>query len=423
MTLHLSAIDLPALTVVGIAVITGFYMGKLVRMVRLPSIIGYMIVGVLLGPSVILVFKDYTLDRLSFITEIALGFVAFSIGAELNVPSIWRQGTGVLSVVLAESFGAFVFVFAGVWLLTRDLPLALIFGSMAPASAPAGTVAVIQEYRARGPLTKALYAVVALDDGLAIVIFAFAAAIARSMLIAEATGAAESILPALWAPFRELVFSLVIGAAIGFAFCQMVRRMQNSRDIFILLFGCVMLATGISTHLHLSLILTNMAMGFVLANMRREAAVRHIISPLLDVMPLMFILFFCLAGAHLRLAHLAELGLLGLVYIVARTLGKLIGARLGGRVGAMNETVRKYIGLGVLSQAGVTIGIALIVRTQFTELGEQYNSSHALYIGAAALTTATATSIFFEIVGPITAKIALDKAGEIPPPSPQTAER
>ncbi|MEA3365005.1 MAG: cation:proton antiporter, partial [Candidatus Hydrogenedentes bacterium] len=404
-------------TVLGVAVITGFYMGKLVRLVRLPSIIGYMIVGVLLGPSLLLVFKEHTLDHLSFITEIALGFVAFSIGTELNVGSIWRQGKGVLAVVLAESFAAFFFVLAGVGLLTRDLPMALIFGAMAPASAPAGTVAVIQEYRSQGPLTKALYAVVAIDDGLAIIIFAFAAAIARSLLIVEATGTAESILPALWAPFKEIVFSTLMGGVIGFAFCQMVRSLQNSRDIFILLVGSVMLATGISTHLHLSLILTNIAMGFVLANIRREAAVRHITAPLLDVMPLVFILFFCLAGAHLKLAALPKLGLIGVMYIVCRLVGKIIGARMGGRIGDMNEMVRKYIGLGILSQAGVAIGIALIARTQFTALGRQYDLPHATRIGAAVLTIVTATSIFFEILGPIMTKVALHKAGEIPPES------
>ncbi len=415
MTLSLARIELFPLTVVGVAVIAGFYVGKLVRLVKLPSIIGYMLVGVLLGPSMILFFKEDTLDKLSFITEIALGFVAFSIGAELNVGSIKRQGAGVLSVVFAESIGAFLFVFAGVWVLTRDMPMALIFGSMAPASAPAGTVAVIQEYRAKGPLTQALYAVVAIDDGLAIVIFAFAAAIARSILLAGAPGASESILPALWAPFKEIGASVLLGGVIGFVFCQLVRPLQNTRDIFILLFGSVMLAAGVSTQLGLSLILTNMASGFVLANIRREAAVRHITAPLLDVMPLVFILFFCLAGAHLQLAALPKLGLVGIVYIACRIVGKIIGARLGGRVGDLNETVRKYIGLGILSQAGVAIGIALIVRTQFTALGEQYDIPRAIEIGAAVLTTVTATSIFFEIVGPILARIALDKAGEIPP--------
>jgi len=414
MLLDLSGIDLPALMVLGVAVILGFYVGRLVRAIRLPSIIGYMAVGVVLGPSIILLFDDVTLENLSFITEIALGFVAFSIGSELNVASIGRQGAGIVSIIFAESFGAFVFVLFGVYALTRDLPLALIFASMAPASAPAGTVAVIQEYKAKGSLTKALYAVVAFDDGLAIVIYAFAAAIAENLLIREATGTAGSILPALYAPVKEVGLSLLVGGVTGFIFCQLVRRLQNSRDIFILLFGFVLLASGLSTHWHLSLILTNMAIGFVLANLRREAAVRRITAPLLDVMPLVFILFFCLAGANLHLAALPALGTLGVVYIVGRSVGKIIGARLGGMVGHLEEKVKRLIGLGLLSQAGVAIGIALIVKHEFTQLATDYGIEHAARIGTSTLTTVTATCIVFEIIGPILAKIALQKAGEIP---------
>jgi len=207
----LPGIDLPALTLLGIAVITGLYAGRIVRRIKLPSIIGYMIMGVILGPSIIVLFGKQTLEDLSFVTEIALGLVAFSIGSELNVASIKRQGTGIISIIFSTSFGAFFAVLAGVYLLTRDLPLALIFGSMAPASAPAGTVAVIQEYKAKGSLTKALYAVVAFDDGLAIMIYAFAAAVAESLLISEATGAAGSILPAMWAPVEEIGLSLLLG--------------------------------------------------------------------------------------------------------------------------------------------------------------------------------------------------------------------
>jgi len=285
---------------------------------------------------------------------------------------------------------------------------------MAPASAPAGTVAVIQEYRAKGPLTKALYSVVAFDDGLAIVIFAFAAAVSKSLLVAEATGAAGSILPGLWAPAREIALSVLVGGVLGFVFCQMVRGLRNSRDVLILLVGCVLLCTGLAIHWHLSLILANMAVGCVLANLRREAAVRRITAPLIDVMPLVFVLFFCLAGVHLQLGALPALGALGAVYIVGRTIGKLVGAGLGAQVGDLGEKVKRYIGLGVLSQAGVAIGIALIVRQEFGLLAEQHGLPHAAKIGAATLTTVTATSIVFEILGPIAAKVALDKAGEIP---------
>ena len=130
-------------------------------------------------------------------------------------------------------------------LLSRD-----IFGAMAPASAPAGTVAVIQEYKAKGSLTKALYAVVGFDDGLAIVIFGFAAALAKNLLIAEATGQNGSILTAMLPPLKEIGFSFLVGAIIGFAFCQVVRKLESSKDILIVIFGAVLIATGLSLRWH-----------------------------------------------------------------------------------------------------------------------------------------------------------------------------
>lgn len=414
MNTDLSFLHISALTLLGTATIIGFYMGHVAQRVRLPSLIGYMIFGVILGPSILNLFDEPTMEDLSFLTGITLGFVAFSIGSELSLSSLKRLGTGIISIILAESFGAFFVVVAAVYLLTRDLPLSIIFGAMAPASAPAGTVAVIQEYKAKGSLTKALYAVVGFDDGLAIIIFGFAAALAKNLLIGEASDTTESLLPALWAPAMEIGLSLVTGGIIGFVFCQMVYKLQNSRDIFIILFGAVFLATGLSIRWHLSLILTNMMVGFVLVNYRREALVQRVRIPLLEIMPLVFILFFCLAGANLKLSAIPALGSLGAVYILGRSAGLIGGARLGGLLGRVDEKVKKYLGMGILSQAGVAIGLSLIAKYEFAQLDAQYNLPHAATIGATALTTITATCIFFEIIGPILTKFALKKAGEIP---------
>jgi hypothetical protein len=164
--------------------------------------------------------------------------------------------------------------------------------------------------------------------------------------------------------------------------------------------------------------MTNMIVGFVLVNTRREALVHRVIAPLLEVMPLTFILFFCLAGAHLELSTLPALGTLGLVYIIARSAGLIGGARLGSMIGHVDDKIKRYIGLGILSQAGVAIGLSLIVKHEFGLLDTQYNVPHALTIGAIVLTTITATCIFFEIVGPILTKVALLKAGEIPRDEP-----
>lgn len=418
MNLDISFLDLSALTLLGVVTIAGFYMGRTVRIVRLPSLIGYMVLGVILGSSVLHLLSEPTMEHLSFITEIALGFVAFSIGAELSLSTLKRLGPGIISIIFVESFAAFFVVTGAVYFLTCDLPLALIFGAMAPASAPAGTVAVIQECKAKGSLTKALYAVVGFDDGLAIIIFGFAAAFAKNLLVAEATGHNGNILPAMWLPLKEIGLSILVGGVIGFAFCQMVRKLQNSRDILIVIFGTVLLATGLSIRWHLSLIMTNMVVGFVLVNTRREALVHRVMAPLLEIMPLLFILFFCLAGAHLELSTLPALGTLGTVYIIARSAGLIGGARLGSMIGHVDDKIKRYIGLGILSQAGVAIGLSLIVKHEFGLLDARYNIPHALTIGAVVLTTITATCIFFEVIGPILTKIALSRAGEIPHDEP-----
>ena len=407
--LHISG-----LTLIGAATIVAFYVGRTARLARLPSLIGYMLVGVILGPSVIHLFDEASMQRLSFITEIALGFVAFSIGSELNMSSLKRLGGGIISIILAESFGAFIVVFLAVYALTRDLPLALIFGSMAPASAPAGTVAVIHECRAKGSLTKTLYAVVGFDDGLAIIIFGFAAALAKNLLITEASGTAEGILGALLAPVKEIGLSFVVGGIAGLLFYRLVRRLQNARDILIVVFGVILICTGLSIRWHLSLILTNMVVGFVLANARHESLLHRVTAPLLEVMPLLFVLFFCLAGAHLQLSALPALGAVGIVYVLGRSAGLIGGARLGAVFGHVEEKVKKYVGLGILSQAGVAIGLSLIVKHEFTLLDARYDAPHALEIGSSVLATITATCIFFEVIGPIMTKVALKRAGEIP---------
>ena len=410
--------QLSALTLMGLAILMSFYSGHFARRVRLPSLIGYMILGILLGPSLLGFFDEAMMNDLSFLTNIALGFVAFSIGAELKISSLKRLGPGIISIILAESFGAFILVFALVYALTRDLPLSLIFSAMAPASAPAGTVAIILETKSKGNLTKALYAIVGFDDGLAIIIFGFAAAFAKSLLIADVTGTASAILPAMWAPAKEILLSVVVGGGVGILFCQMVRRLHNSRDMLIIVFGTVVLVTGLSLRWHLSLIMTNMMVGFVLVNTRRETLVRSVTTPILEIMPLLFIVFFCIAGAQLDISALAALGWLGTAYVVGRTVGKLVGVRVGAMLGNVDENVKKYAGMGILNQAGVAIGLALIVKHEFSQLHLRHGLAEpiieAMSIGEKTITTVTATSIFFGIIGPIFTKIALTKAGEIP---------
>ncbi len=386
-----------------------FYVGKSMKFISLPSLIGYMITGVLLGPSLFNILSEPVQESFSFITDVSLSLVAISIGLELSFSSLKRQGKGIITVIFAESLLAFTIVTAGVYLLTKDVALSLVFGAIAPASAPAGTVAVIQEYKAKGKLTEALYAVVGFDDGLGIIIFGFASAIAQSLLKAEA-GAQMNMLAVLGVPLKEVGLSILVGAGIGFIFCVLVRLLKQRTDILILTISMVLLAAGLCSVFGLSEILTNMIFGIIIVNTQSSKIIHTLKDILESFMPMIFVIFFVLAGSNLHVAALPALGVLGVVYVLCRTVGLMGGAFLGSILGKLDDNIRKYLGMGILSQAGVAIGLSLVVKQEFIGI-----SAHGAAIGNSVITTVTATCIFFEIIGPILTKIGLTRSGEIKP--------
>lgn len=400
--------EFPILLLTGLMTLVAFYVGKTMKFLRLPSLIGYMITGVLLGPSLFDFLSESIQQDMTFITDIALSFVAVSIGLELSFSSLRRLGKGIIIVIFSESFAAFILVTAAIYLLTKDLPLSLVFGSIAPASAPAGTVAVIQEYRAKGSLTEALYAVVGFDDGLGIIIFGFASAIAQSLLHAEMGGAAEGALMLFLKPMTEIILSIVIGLAMGSVYMFLAKILKRSADNLILLFAMTMITTGLCLLFGLSLILTNMLFGIIIVNTQSSKMISRIKNQLEELLPLIFVLFFVLAGANLHVRALPALGIIGLVYVLARSAGLMGGAVFGAVVGKMESKIKKYLGMGILSQAGVAIGLSLIVKQEFSGIG-----THGAAIGSSVITTITATCIFFEIIGPILTKIGLERSGEI----------
>lgn len=425
---------MPALLIVGLLAIVGYYFGQAIRRLRLPSIIGFMLLGVLFGPSVLNVIDAAMEEQLSFVTQVALGLVALGIGLELRIGWLRSQGFGLVFTILGQCFGAFIAVavlaYAVVTFLggpdglagsSQYLALCLLFGAMATATAPAGTAAVIHEYKAKGSLTQAIYAVVGYDDALAIIIYGFAAAIARGLLIGETGNVPSHMLLNLLGPLREIVLGLIVGAAVGALFCVLARNLSRLSDVLILTIGFVLATNGLSTLLHLPFILTNMVFGFVVGNTQPHGLIQRIHDDLNLIMPLFFIFLFGLAGANLHVSVLPHLGILGLVYILARSAGKILGAGFGATVGGMDEKIRKYLGPGLLSQAGVAIGLALIARQTLRGIGGPVHTATGAsmtsgdIIGSIIITTITASCVIFEIIGPISLKIALTKAGEIPP--------
>jgi Kef-type K+ transport system membrane component KefB len=385
------------------AIIAGFIVGRLVNRLKLPGVVGYLIAGLILGPSFFNVFNFELLAKLSIFTSFALSLVAFAIGSEMKLDTLKELGRGIGVIILSESFGAFLVVALGVYLLTGKLYMALVFGAIAPASAPAGTVAVLQENKAKGRLTNALYAVVGLDDGLAIVIFAFAIALAKILF----TGGDVSVAAVLQGPVLEIIGSVILGGIIGVFTGYFANKVFGEDNILAVALGGILICAGLANYLHFSLILANLSLGMAFVNLF-PVANRKVCRPIQYISLPAYIIFFFIAGAHLQIKLLPSMGVLGIVYIICRTFGLMGGSFIGAASTRQNPIIRNWLGFGILSQAGVAIGLAVLATTEFALLGQAGRD-----LGVVIMNTVAASTIIFEIIGPIGARLAISKAGEI----------
>lgn len=391
-------------TMVGLALFLGWGAGLLCRRLKVPMVVGYILVGILMGKSILGIFNDDNFGGLVYFTYLALACIGFDIGGELAFRKLRHLGNSILWISILESMGATVLVTLVLYIYTRDLPLALIFGALASATAPAATVDVLREYQASGPLTTTVFAVVGIDDGIAIIIYAFAIFLAKFLLTGSEVRVAEAVLR----PFGEILGALALGTVIGTTFLFLVRNYTARRGLLVLTLGAVVLTTGLANALHFSLILANMAMGMAVVNLtrwRREdlfEIMRGITQPL-------FVIFFVVVGSQLMAVKLLQLGWIGLLYIAFRSLGKQAGASLGGKISVAPEKVRRYLGLCLFSQAGVAIGLSI---QTMLELGGGKFGPAGTELGTTAISVIAATTLFFQIIGPPCTRYAIIKAGE-----------
>lgn len=408
----------PILLTLSILLLFPLGVSQLTKRLGLPNIIAYLIAGILLGPSILNILQEQTLGNMEFITHMVLGFVAFKIGLEINISEVMAHGRGIIITVLSESFLALVVVSLLLYFLTGNLALALILGALAPASAPAGTIAVIDETKSKGSLTQTMYSVVGIDDGLAIIIFGFMSPVAVFFL--SNSGGDLTLNLSFWVslidPLREIGLSILLGGITAAFFILITRLKSFQNELMPLSFGVIILVTGISQFLSLSEILSGMVFGLAIGNYPKLEKLKDYEEEEIGfIIPLFYILFFTLAGANLHLKSVPALGLIGLLYVVGRIIGKTSGAYMGASLGGFEPKIKKYLGFGILSQAGVAIGLALVVKHRFQGLGPEINNSGLTMgddIGNIVFTVITATSVIFEMIGPVLAKYALEKSGE-----------
>lgn len=389
-------LELDVLLKLGVILVVGLIGGKIARMFKLPNVSGYLVAGLLLGPSFFKFVSAQDIDSFTVISEVALAIIAFSIGSEFIIKDMRKLGKSVIVITLLEVIGAIGVVFSIMYFgFKQPFAFSIVIASMSAATAPAATLLVIRQYRANGPLTRTILPVVALDDVFGIMAFGIAMSLARLSM----GNTSNTLLQMLKQPLIEIVGSLALGAALGVVLTWIAQRASDRDELQGISLAAIALATGLSNYLGLSPLLTNIMMGTMLVNLMPTSA--RVFGSVNDFASPVYVLFFTLAGASLDLSILLSVGAMGIAYIFARAGGKMLGAAVGAKMVKAPETVSKYLGLALLSQGGVSIGLSVLVRQMLPEY-------------SVAITTIIMFSVLiYEVSGPILAKIAIEKAGEI----------
>ncbi len=378
-----------------LAMVVGLLMTRVMKKINLPNVTGYLIAGLLVGPYCLNIFSAENLEGFSILTNAALGFIAFSIGGEFKLSSLKQLGAKVFVITLFEAVGASVIVATVLILLGVNPSLALVLGAIASATAPAATLMVVRQYKASGPVTATLLPVVAIDDAVCLMLFSILSSVAKSL---EA-GAGFDFKSTILKPIIEIGGALVIGFAVGFVLSIATKFFKSRANRISLAVTAVFLGVGLSEMLGLSSLLLCMAIGAAMANFSK---VSDAVMECTDRWtPPLFMLFFVISGAEFNFEIFKTVGIIGVLYLLLRSAGKYFGAMLGCTIVKTDKNVKKYLGITLLPQAGVAIGMAQLSLTVVPEYGEQIR---------AVILCAT---LVYELVGPLLTKIALTKAGEI----------
>ncbi len=397
----------------GIAILlaAGLITAKICQYFKLPSVTGYILAGLILGPTGFgLITENNVGHNLDHFTQIALMLIAFGIGEHIEIKKLKNHAKSLLWIGIAETTGAFIVVTCSIYLTilltsfeianwqSRDyIALSVLLGAVSVATAPAATLLVIRELKAKGPLTSTLMAIVAIDDGLAIMIFGLAISITQQFI----GQAGDPLYIAIIKSFLEIIQSLFLGLITGIGLNIVVGRMRNNAEIMTAGLAILLLCSELAIYLHLSPLLAGMTAGFTLIN-KAERDVR-IFRALNRFEPPIYVLFFTLAGTHLDIKALSTAGVIGLVYFLARIVGKIGGVAIGARIANAQKTVRDYLGFALVPQAGVAIGLLFLISSEPT-----------LSVYASVITPVVLAGVFLsELVGPLSARYAVTKAGEI----------
>ena len=380
-------------------IITGYFGARLLRKIHFPAVTTYLLVGILIGPDLLNLIPIRIMMLSDFVSNFVLVIIAFSLGANFTIKSIKASGSPVIWISLLEA--SFASILVTLVLITyavlrnTAIPPSFVLGAAAAATAPAATVMIIREYRARGAVTEMLLRVVAIDDAWCLILSAF------GIMLASAWASGSANFTIILSSLAHVLLSVVLGGLLGVGLHYFSKFVRNKEELLIITHGFILFIVGLSIQLHLSPLLTSMISGVVIANISNRST--PYFESLRKVDMALFLAFFILVGANLEIGMVPQVGIVGLLYIVSRVIGKFVGVAVGARISRVDPRIGKYLAWGLVPQAGVALGVAL--------------SAKALYpaYGTMIFTTITATTVVYELIGPLCTKYGLKKAGEITP--------
>jgi len=402
----------------GLVILGGTFGARLFQKLHIPQVVGCIVVGILFG-DVLGIITPQTIEELEPFTMFALGVIGFMIGSELRGDVFKKYGRQFFAILFSQGLGAFLLVVIGgsivTWLalptilddvtgLTRvyvSIAMGLLLGAIASATAPAATVNVLWEYKTRGPLTAAVLAIVALDDALALLLYRAAATGAKALM---GTGH-DSVLNATLLLLGEIVGAIVLGFLAGVLLFYLLKFVRADDKILEFAISCLLLVVGISMIPRIDPILPAMTLGITIANLmpRQSKGMFKLVE---KFSPPIYISFFVLAGAHMEFGRISSwMIILIAVYVLCRAAGKMFGSWFGARQSGAAAVVRKYLGICLLPQAGVAIGLAILS-------GQLFQGQYAPLGHVVIMVVMTATFVM-EIFGPMLVKVGVEKAGEV----------
>ncbi len=394
-----------SLLLIGGIIFLGTLAGKISQKFKIPQVIGYIIIGILLGKSVLGLVGSQTIETFNPLINFTLGVIGFVIGAELKKDVFTKYGKTIYAMLLGEGLLSFFLVFLTVTLVTKQVYLGLLLGAIASATDPASTVNVLWEYKTRGPLTTTLISIVALDDALALILYSLVSVASKAMIMGEKFSLGTS----LGGPLFEIFQCVVLGTIAGIIMAKIIIWVREKEIMVSFVFAEIAAVVGLSIFLNLDLILSTLIMGITVVNLipkiseKAFKSIREFSAPL-------YVFFFVAVGLKLDIHVFLKLSMVLIIvaYLLGRSFGKIFGAMLCGYASKAKKVVSKYIGFCLFTQGGVAIGLAMSISHNLSSVSEEGKQ-----VGLIVVSVVAATTFVVQLIGPFLVKFCVTKADEV----------